>query len=127
MPLDPARGSLPPPRLFQVATHAAARVAIAAGMRRILIYSPTGSGKTILAMFLIHEALLRDKRVIFVARPPNPDPVADSLGQICRHYPRAKRQKTATASATRSVLCDIYWQRTIKLCVSSGQPAGQSI
>lgn len=67
MPRDPACGSLPPPRPFQLATHAAAREAIAAGTRRILIYSPTGSGKTILALYLINEALRKQRRAIFVA------------------------------------------------------------
>jgi superfamily II DNA or RNA helicase len=32
-----------------------------------MVMSLTDSGKTILAMFLIHEALLRGKRFIFVA------------------------------------------------------------
>jgi DNA repair protein RadD len=51
-----------------------------------MVMSPTGSDTTILAMFLIHEALLRDKRVIFVADRRTlihqTSEVADSLGLV---------------------------------------------
>ncbi|HEU4409114.1 MAG TPA: DEAD/DEAH box helicase family protein [Polyangiaceae bacterium] len=40
---------------------------VAAGARRVLLVSPTGSGKTVLAVALIAEALARGERVLFVA------------------------------------------------------------
>jgi superfamily II DNA or RNA helicase len=61
------RATLPPPRPFQVDTHIAAREAMLAGVRRLLIYAPTGSGKTIFALYLIAEALKKARRAIFVA------------------------------------------------------------
>lgn len=64
---DDSRVCLPPPRPFQVSTHAAAREAMRAGVRRLLIYSPTGSGKTVLALYLINEALKKGNCATFVA------------------------------------------------------------
>src|SRR4051794_9042246 len=57
----------PAPRPFQAATRERAREAVRNGYRHIMICSPTGSGKTILALYLIFEALERGKRAVFVA------------------------------------------------------------
>jgi superfamily II DNA or RNA helicase len=56
----------PAPRPFQAATRARAREAVRNGYRKIMVCSPTGSGKTIFAMYLIFEALERGKCVVFV-------------------------------------------------------------
>lgn len=55
------------PRPFQVTAREALRAGFQAGHRCQMVMSPTGSGKTILGMFLINEALQRGRRAIFVA------------------------------------------------------------
>jgi DNA repair protein RadD len=81
-----ASAKFPMPRPFQTAAREKLRAGFAAGHRCQMVMSPTGSGKTILAMFLTHEALLRNKRVIFVADRRTlinqTSEVADSLGLI---------------------------------------------
>lgn len=59
--------ALPPPRPFQSTTHVALREGIAAGHRCQMVCAPTGSGKTIFAMYLVAECMKRGKRAIFVA------------------------------------------------------------
>ena len=79
-----ASATFPEPRQFQKTAREKLRAGYAAGHKNQLVMSPTGSGKTILAMFLTHEALLRGKRVIFVADRRTlinqTSEVADSLG-----------------------------------------------
>ncbi|QRX83265.1 DEAD/DEAH box helicase [Glaciimonas sp. PAMC28666] len=81
-----ASAKFPEPRLFQTAAREKLRAGFSGGHRSQMVMSPTGSGKTILAMFLIQEALLRSKRVIFVADRRTlinqTSEVADSLGLI---------------------------------------------
>lgn len=72
------------PRPFQVSAREALRNGFVEGHRCQMVMSPTGSGKTILAMFLINEALMRGKRAIFVADRRTlinqTSQVADTLG-----------------------------------------------
>lgn len=81
-----ASTKFPVPRDFQVSAREKLRAGFAAGHRCQMVMSPTGSGKTILAMFLIQESLMRGKRVIFVADRRTlinqTSEVADSLGLI---------------------------------------------
>ncbi|KAF3997519.1 DEAD/DEAH box helicase [Glaciimonas immobilis] len=81
-----ASAKFPEPRPFQATAREKLRAGFVAGHRCQMVMSPTGSGKTILAMFLIHESLLRGKRVIFVADRKTlinqTSEVADSLGLI---------------------------------------------
>ncbi|NHZ98067.1 DEAD/DEAH box helicase family protein [Massilia sp. CCM 8734] len=81
-----ASTKFPVPRPFQTSAREKLREGFKAGHRCQMVMSPTGSGKTILAMFLTHEALMRDKRVIFVADRRTlinqTSEVADSLGLI---------------------------------------------
>lgn len=81
-----ASAKFPEPRPFQKSAREALRAGFIAGHRRQMVMSPTGSGKTILAMFLIQESLLRGKRVIFVADRRTlinqTSEVADSLGLV---------------------------------------------
>lgn len=58
--------SFPPPREFQEAAHNALRDGVRDGHRLQCVMSPTGSGKTYIGMRVIHEALLRGKRAMFV-------------------------------------------------------------
>lgn len=62
-----AAAKLPAPRPFQESAHQALRQGFAEGHRRQLICAPTGAGKTILALRVAHEALLRGRRVVFLA------------------------------------------------------------
>ncbi len=81
-----ATAKFPTPRPFQSSAREKLRAGFIAGHRCQMVMSPTGSGKTILAMFLIHESLQRGKRVIFVADRRTlinqTSEVADSLGLI---------------------------------------------
>lgn len=79
-----ASSKFPEPRPFQKSAREKLRAGFAAGHRRQMVMAPTGSGKTILAMFLIQESLMRGKRVVFVADRRTlinqTSEVADSLG-----------------------------------------------
>ena len=72
------------PRPFQVTARQALREGFIGGHRCQMVMSPTGSGKTILAMFLVNESLQRGKRALFVADRRTlihqTSFVADSLG-----------------------------------------------
>lgn len=57
----------PTPRPFQESAHQALRQGFRQGHRCQLIAAPTGAGKSILALRIIHEALLRGKRAVFFA------------------------------------------------------------
>jgi superfamily II DNA or RNA helicase len=54
-------------RPYQAAAVQALRVALAGGALRVMLYSPTGSGKTEMALAIIHGARAKGKRVIFLA------------------------------------------------------------
>lgn len=54
-------------RPYQAAAIEAAREKIRAGRRRIVVVSPTGSGKTVLASFMIRSAVERSQRIMFLA------------------------------------------------------------
>ncbi|MCW5879702.1 MAG: DEAD/DEAH box helicase family protein [Anaerolineae bacterium] len=58
--------SFPPPRPFQDAAHEQLRQGIRGGHRCQMLMAPTGAGKTYLGLRVIHEALERGKRAIFV-------------------------------------------------------------
>jgi DNA repair protein RadD len=81
-----ASAKFPDARPFQKSAREKLRAGFVDGHRCQLVMSPTGSGKTILAMFLIQESLLRNKRVVFVADRRTlinqTSEVADSLGLI---------------------------------------------
>jgi superfamily II DNA or RNA helicase len=61
-----ASASFPPPRDFQVTAHEKLRAGVRAGHRRQLLVAPTGSGKTFLGLRVAHEALIKDRRALFV-------------------------------------------------------------
>lgn len=56
----------PEPREFQTSAHEKLREGRRAGHKNQLIMAPTGAGKSYLGLRIIHEALLRGKRAIFV-------------------------------------------------------------
>jgi DNA repair protein RadD len=59
--------SFPAPRAFQDRAHQQLRDGVRAGHRCQMLMAPTGGGKTYLGLRIIHEALQRNKRCIFVA------------------------------------------------------------
>lgn len=59
--------SFPEPRAFQERAHQQLREGFRAGHRCQVLMAPTGGGKTYLGLRIIHEALQRGKRCIFVA------------------------------------------------------------
>ena len=56
----------PAPRAFQVSAHEKLREGIRAGHKRQLLVAPTGAGKTYLGLRIAHEALLKERRALFV-------------------------------------------------------------
>ena len=64
---DYSAARLPTPRPFQESAHQALRQGFKEGHRCQLVCAPTGAGKTVLALRAAHEALLRGKRVVFLA------------------------------------------------------------
>lgn len=61
-----ASASFPPPRPFQSDAHERLRQGVRDGHRCQMLMSSTGSGKTYLGLRVIHEALKKGKRAIFV-------------------------------------------------------------
>lgn len=61
-----ASTTFPEPRAFQSIAHQRLRDGRKAGHKNQLIMAPTGSGKTYLGLRIIHEALLRGRKAIFV-------------------------------------------------------------
>lgn len=59
-------GQFPTPRPFQDVAHNALRQGLADGHMNQLLVAPTGSGKTVVGLRVIHEALKRGKRALFV-------------------------------------------------------------
>lgn len=62
----PVERSFPAPRAFQERAHLALRDGFKAGHRRQLLVAPTGAGKTYCGLRVIHEALGRNKRALFI-------------------------------------------------------------
>ncbi len=83
---QPDYAALPFPTLRECQTmaHRVLREAAAAGHKRQMLMMPTGSGKTILALFLVKESLVKGRRCLFICDRTNlvgqTSKVADSLG-----------------------------------------------
>ena len=54
------------PRPYQAAAVQSLRLGLASGCKRQMLYSPTGSGKTEIALMLIRNAMQKGKRVVFL-------------------------------------------------------------
>lgn len=71
-------------REFQTATHLSLRAGVLAGNKAQMVAAPTGSGKTILALYVAAQALQKGKRVTFLCDRTTlinqTSAVADSLG-----------------------------------------------
>ena len=58
--------SFPEPRSFQQTAHDALRAGVVAGHKNQLVMAPTGSGKTYLGLRIIHEALAKGRKAVFM-------------------------------------------------------------
>ncbi|MFA7606237.1 MAG: DEAD/DEAH box helicase [Rhodocyclaceae bacterium] len=63
----PLAGHIISLRPYQLAAITKLRHSLAGGYRRVMLYSPTGSGKTVTAEAMIRGALAKGKRVAFIA------------------------------------------------------------
>ncbi len=79
----PLAGGIISLRPYQEQALAKTRAALAAGNKRVLLYSPTGSGKTTMAEAMIRSAVAKGGRVVFVANR------TQLVGQASRHLQRA--------------------------------------
>lgn len=61
-----ASACFPPPRPFQDAAHAALRAGALEGHKNQMVMAPTGAGKSYLGLRIIHEALLKGKKAVFM-------------------------------------------------------------
>lgn len=61
-----ASAKFPPPRAFQTSAHERLREGRRAGHKNQLIMAPTGAGKGYLGLRVVHEALLKGRRAVFV-------------------------------------------------------------
>lgn len=61
-----ASATFPEPRPFQASAHQALRDGAKAGHRCQLVMAPTGAGKSYLGLRIIHEALVKGKKAVFV-------------------------------------------------------------
>lgn len=82
--IDYSSGTFPTLREFQATAHEALRQGDRDGHRCQLVMAPTGAGKTILAMNIIQQALIKGKRCMFVCDRKSlieqASEVADALG-----------------------------------------------
>lgn len=63
---DYSGANFPAPWAHQERAHLALRDGVRAGNRKQLLVAPTGSGKTVMGLRIIHEALMRNRRALFV-------------------------------------------------------------
>ena len=61
-----ASACFPAPRPFQDAAHAALRAGLLDGHKNQVVMAPTGAGKSYLGLRIIHEALLKGKKAVFM-------------------------------------------------------------
>lgn len=108
-------------RKFQSAAHQALRQGYLAGHKKQLIMAPTGSGKTILAMWIIHEALQKGKRPVFVcdrtALINQTSAVADGLGLsdhaiIQAQHPRRDTSRNFQIASIQTIAKRGFWPET---------------
>jgi len=61
-----ASACFPEPRPFQQSAHEALRAGALAGHKNQLVMAPTGAGKSYLGLRIVHEALLKGKKAVFM-------------------------------------------------------------
>lgn len=113
--------TLPTPRACQTRAIELLREGYRAGHRQQVLVMPTGSGKTITAMMLIHESLKKGKRATFVcdrtALINQTSAVADSLGLthhaiIQANHPRRDNSLPFQIASIQTIQARDYWPET---------------
>lgn len=61
-----ASATFPAPRRFQASSHESLRQGVRAGHRCQMLMAPTGAGKSYLGLRIVHEALAKGRRAVFV-------------------------------------------------------------
>lgn len=109
---------MPPPRACQTRAIQQLRAGFRAGHRQQVLVMPTGSGKTITAMMLIHESLKKGRRATFVcdraALINQTSAVADSLGLTCHaivqaDHPRRDNSMPFQIASMQTIQARGYW------------------
>lgn len=109
---------MPEPRACQTRAIEQLRDGVRAGHRQQILVMPTGSGKTITAMMLIHESLKKGKRATFVcdrtALINQTSAVADSLGLTCHaivqaNHPRRDTSMPFQIASIQTIQARGYW------------------
>jgi len=105
-------------RDFQAKAHQALREGFKAGHKNQLLMAPTGSGKTILAMWIIHEALQKGRRATFVcdrtALINQTSAVADGLGLsdhaiVQAQHPRRDTSRPLQIASIQTISKRGFW------------------
>lgn len=113
--------TMPPARACQVRAIEQLREGYRAGHHRQVLVMPTGSGKTITAMMLIHESLKKGKRATFVcdrtALINQTSAVADSLGLtyhaiVQANHPRRDTSMPLQIASIQTVQARGYWPQS---------------
>ncbi len=109
---------MPSPRACQSRAIEQLREGYRKGNRRQILVMPTGSGKTITAMMLIHESLKKGKRAVFVcdrtALINQTSAVADGLGLTCHaviqaDHPRRDNSQPFQIASIQTIQARGYW------------------
>jgi len=109
---------MPEPRACQTRAIEQLRNGFRAGHRQQILVMPTGSGKTITAMMLIHESLKKGKRATFVcdrtALINQTSAVADGLGLTCHaivqaNHPRRDNSMPLQIASIQTIQARGYW------------------
>lgn len=112
---------MPEPRACQTRAIQKLREGYKAGHRQQILVMPTGSGKTITAMMLIHESLKKGKRATFVcdrtALINQTSAVADSLGLtmhaiIQANHPRRDNSMPLQIASIQTIQARGYWPQS---------------
>lgn len=116
-----SRVKFPPLRDFQAKSHQALRQGYREGHKNQLVMAATGAGKTLLSMWLIHEALQKGKRALFVcdrtALINQTSAVADGLGLtdhaiIQAQHPRRDPSRPFQIASVQTLAKRGYWPDT---------------
>lgn len=119
--IDLSAVSLPEPRACQTRAIDQLRGGFRAGHRQQVLVMPTGSGKTITAMMLVHESLKKGKRATFVcdrtALINQTSAVADSLGLTCHaivqaNHPRRDNSLPFQIASIQTIQARGYWPQS---------------
>jgi DNA repair protein RadD len=112
---------MPAPRACQTRAIELLRDGYRAGHRQQVLVMPTGSGKTITAMMLIHESLKKGKRATFVcdrtALINQTSAVADSLGLthhaiVQANHPRRDNSMPLQIASMQTIQARGYWPQS---------------